>query len=74
MINAANIFLARKDVSFLSGVPAKPGDTSCSRVAFPPSPMGTAPKEKDRNLVPLSGAEGHFQAERKEKQQFTIFL
>jgi len=55
MINAANICLCRKDVSFLSGAPAKPGDTSCSGTAFPPSPMGRVAKEEDGNLVPLSG-------------------
>lgn len=67
MINAANIFLARKDVSFLPGVQVKPGDTSCSGAAFPPSPMGSAAKEKDRNLVPFSGAEGHFQVGKERK-------
>lgn len=55
MINAANIFLARKDVSFLSGVPVKPGDTSRSGAAFTPSSLGRATKEEDGNLVPLLG-------------------
>lgn len=72
MINAANILLARKDVSFLSGLPAKPRDTSNSGSAFAPLPTGRAAKEEDGNLMPHSGEA--FPSRKEEKAAVYSFL